>query len=908
MSLQHNGFPPESIAREALFGRLARGHAERLAVLTPNRRLAQSLQSQFAAWQVARGERRWETADILPFAAFVERLWEDALHAQGGASLPLLATASQQQALWEEAIGAQGALISVPVAAAQCREAWVALHAWRLAERFPAQAAGEDAQAFLEWSRRYAHALRERSLVDAAQLPDRAAPLLVQPGLRKPAAIVLYGFDILTPQAADFLGSLAARGCALLQAAPEPRRAKAVRVELVEAKDELAAAARWARARVEQGAARIGIVVPDLAAHRAQVHRALAAAMRPACLVERTPAPLPFELSLGKPLAQVPLVADALRLLALTGPQASFADASRALRSPFIAGAEAERGVRARLDARLRERAMPSLALETLLRLCRPEKAPRAPVLVDRLERLAAFRKSDLFGARPASQWARAFSEALRIAGFPGERALDSEEHQALARWHELLAEFAVLERLGGKLGFVAALQRLQAMAQEAVFQPEGEEVPVRVMGILESAGQQFDALWVMGLTDEAWPLPVRPVPFLPVALQRAAGIPQADAASSLALDRRITGGWLSGADEVVVSSARRQKESELAPSPLIAALPLAEAAALAPPVATLAQAQRARAALESLDDGVAPRVTATSLGGGTRVFQDQAACPFRAVARHRMGSKPLEAPAPGLDARHRGILVHEMMRAVWQGLGNRERLLAIQPGELTALLEASATEAIACVARFRAEPLAGRFGRLEHARLVKLAREWLDRDRERDDFEVVATEEKRAVTVGGLGVNVKLDRLDRTANGHVVIDYKTGHCRTGAWMGDRPEEPQVPMYAASLPGEVGAVAFAVVKSGECRFRGISRVAGRIPEVCTVDRDRTGKKHYRDWDAMMAGWRAALESLGRGFAAGDARVDPKHRATCDTCDQHVFCRIAERAPFGTVEGEGASDE
>ena len=67
----------------------------------------------------------------------------------------------------------------------------------------------------------------------------------------------------------------------------------------------------------------------------------------------------------------------------------------------------------------------------------------------------------------------------------------------------------------------------------------------MQVVGVLESAGMEFDCLWVGGLTEENWPLKARPHPFLPVALQRKAGIPEAAAETSLALDRRITQGWL---------------------------------------------------------------------------------------------------------------------------------------------------------------------------------------------------------------------------------------------------------------------------------------------------------------------------------------------------------------------------
>ena len=61
------------ITRAELFVRLARGHVERIVVLTPNRRLAQALEAEFDRTCLARGLGSWEAPDILPFPAFLVR-------------------------------------------------------------------------------------------------------------------------------------------------------------------------------------------------------------------------------------------------------------------------------------------------------------------------------------------------------------------------------------------------------------------------------------------------------------------------------------------------------------------------------------------------------------------------------------------------------------------------------------------------------------------------------------------------------------------------------------------------------------------------------------------------------------------------------------------------------------------
>src|SRR2546428_12923386 len=156
------------LSQSQLFARLAQGHAARITVVTPNRRLAHSLLLQFDDYQIARGLTSWEAADILPFGAFVERLWEDALYSDLGEKLPLLLTPAQEQHLWERILEKSGLLI-VPQAAAQCREAWRLLHQWRIR----IGQGNDDAVAFSSWADAYKR--QTAGGIDAARLPDLMA-------------------------------------------------------------------------------------------------------------------------------------------------------------------------------------------------------------------------------------------------------------------------------------------------------------------------------------------------------------------------------------------------------------------------------------------------------------------------------------------------------------------------------------------------------------------------------------------------------------------------------------------------------------------------------------------------------------------------------------------------------------
>ena len=867
-----------ALSKKELFSRLAEGHAAGVTVVTPNLRLAQVLRAEFDAFQGAQGLPVWEDADILPFGALVGRLHEDARYSGPAGAVPFLLSDAEERALWEAAIGESGAELLDPArAAAQCAEAWRLAHAWRIAGALGKFAGNDDHAAFAGWARRYLeHAAGD---TDGARLPDLAKDHLP----KKLKVLVAYAFDLLPPQTEDFFEACASRGieiraCGPLRAASGPKR-----TSFKSPREELAAAAGWARGRLEAGAKRIGVVVPDLRERRREVVRVFSRAMQPGGHLPGAPkAAMAFNLSLGAPLAEYPLVHAALSILRLSLEEISFAEASRLIRSPFLGGAQSEMARRARLDAAIRKKLPARLTLPKLIGV-----AADCPGLRSILESLVPVSRSKSNDPRSPREWAQRFTALLDAAGFPGERALDSDEFQARAKFHETLGEFARLDRVWGKIPLGKAVSALRRQCAETLFQPETAGGPVQVLGILESAGLEFDCLWVSGLTEEAWPLAARHNPFLPVALQRKAGIPEASAETSLALDRRITEGWARAAAEVVFSSFERQDDREFSPSPLIAGA--AEGGVEAPSVPKYRDAVFSNRVSETIPDGKAPSLSAGKVRGGTRVLADQAACPFRAFARWRLGAEGLEQPAPGPDAMARGQLLHVLMKEIWEKLKNSSSL----SGDLENVIRKAAAVAV------DEAGLEGRFAELERARLAKLAREWFEVERERGDFEVVSLEEKREISVSNLSLSGRIDRVDRLPDGsHLIIDYKTGsRLSPQMWLDARPEEPQLPLYAVSAKEDIGAVAFARLKTGEMRFMGFSRDKDAVP----------GVKQVHDWESLLSRWTSHLRDLAQGFAAGDARVDPKEGLkTCRNCDLHPLCRVHER--IAALGGEGGEDE
>src|SRR2546422_9913305 len=106
------------LKKSELFERLGQGRSAGVTVVTPNQRLSQALMLEFDAFQIGKALSVWEAPDILPFGAFVQRLYEDGLSADLSAELPLLLTPAQEEELWKQVVGGSG-LLAVEGTAAQ---------------------------------------------------------------------------------------------------------------------------------------------------------------------------------------------------------------------------------------------------------------------------------------------------------------------------------------------------------------------------------------------------------------------------------------------------------------------------------------------------------------------------------------------------------------------------------------------------------------------------------------------------------------------------------------------------------------------------------------------------------------------------------------------------------------------
>ena len=863
-------------------------------VVTASQRLARHLATDYGT---ALRAQIWEAPDILPWHRWLERFWHESFGLLDADAPQLLLSEFQELTLWEEAIHAQDpeSLLQVPAAARNACEAWTLLHAWHLAIARDQQNTSVDVAAFARWTKHYQQRCTHGNWLDSARLPDAVRRAFAAGRVAPPHTLILAGFDELTPQQDELLSVLRAGGTEVTQLSAIAQTASVARVGHDDSRAEIRAAAAWARSALESGQSRIGIVVPDIAAQRATLVRLLDEALLPSALLPGANVVRPYNVSLGEPLSSWPVIHIALLILEFGTGSLPITRLGTLLRSPFLAGAAKESSARAQLDALLRQAGEEIVSITALLgrvqsELTKPHAAaPQLHLQLHAWRNAIPARSQHL----APSDWSEQFARLLQRSGWPGDGMLDSDNHQAVMAWRELLAAFAAQDLVSARLDYAEALGSLRRMAGERVFQAQTPATPVQVLGLLEASGLDFDSLWVMGLDDESWPPRPRPNPFLPLNLQRARDLPQSSAGRELDFARRLTERLAASASNVVFSYPHNAGDEKRRASPLLLSYPELQPRELPAPLPSLTNEMFTARNMEVLNDEQAPALPlGSTVKGGTRLFQYQAACPFRAFASLRLDARAPEEPEPGLDAKARGMLLHWALESLWKTLGSHSALCGMTEESLTTAINTAVNTAMQSLARDRSQTLSGRFRQIETLRLVRLLRAWLEQEKARAPFEVVAAEQKRTIELGGLIVEGRIDRVDELADGtRVVLDYKTGKTSIKSWEGERPDEPQLPLYAIDMhkTRPVAAALFAQLRAGELGFNGLAARAGIAPRVKAAGQDTAA------WNAQIDIWKTTLTLLAESFRAGDARVDPKKfPATCTYCGLQALCRVHER--------------
>lgn len=861
-----------------------------VAVLTASRRLAHAIRLGFARHSQERGLSAWRTPRVLPWSAWLRQQHVDA-RASGTppTSRSRVLTATQARILWDDVIASSRAardLLNPSNAARLVARSWRRLHEYLIALEKLQSFDAPEAQALHGWCREFERRCAELDALDEARLAQWAWDAKLVPDER----IVCAGFDTVPPAMKRLLERWRVADLAV--------EAKSASITVVAADDataELDLAAQWARAQVVAGANNVGVILSDLPTRREEVRRVFEDVFVPTARQTLSGTlPIPVVVAAPAPMSEYPMVDAALLILQLAARECTSTDAGRLLRSPFIVGGHSERARRALADRRLRDEQRDRW---NWFELERWATLTGCDLLLQAARELNSIARG--LHTASASEWTERFHAMWLAVGWPGERTLSSVEHQTLEKFHGVLAEFGTLDAVAGRMNLQQALACLRDLLSDTPFEPETASAAVTVIDSATSAGMQFDALWVAGLDADRMPAPVAPDAFIPLELQRTAGIPEATAAGVLQQANAQLKRWASSAATVVLSWPQRDGDVELVCSPLLSEL----AGAVRQTRESTAAASLRRVLFEQrptmqfIRDDRAPPLPISDARGGARTIELQSRCAFRAQAEIRLRAEQLPRVSLGVEPVDRGALLHRVLAEAWSIFRSQEQLLATADAEVERKVRDSAQ-------RHAAQALPGdvryrhRLAALEIESCVRQVMRLLAVEKLRPPFSVRLAEASEQYAIGRLSITLRPDRIDELpSGGELLLDYKIGGVhRPRGWLDvlpGRPRNPQLPLYGLARGERLRALAYVIVTPGAVEYRGwsdgsdVGAGVWAYPAGVKID---LGDPN--DWQSLTHHWRFTLTRLAERYAAGEAAVDPLP-FECATCHLSTFCRINE---------------
>lgn len=848
-------------------------------VITASRRLARDLRAAFAAERTNAGIESWLTPPIYSLAEWCRRQVDAA---SGARAQPLVLDEYCSAVLWERCLWkhAKGSVPSFRGFLRQARDAWQISREWNVSVAgLRSSARSPDERLFASAAADFEELLEAGSWTDSGGLPWLVSGLLSDRALHAPKEVILSGFDRQVPALEAIIHALEAAGCKVHTPAAGDTPAQ-VRVASFEDRDaELRAAGTWARETLlEDPDATIAIIDSELQNDADRAARLVREGLAPGWQYSGASYRSAVDVSYGRKLKDYPAIAVSMLICRWLYRGLSTKEVSLLLRSKCVAS-ETLAG-RSRMELRLRKLPDRTWRAADLARVLRGSDDGAGSLAwfrgLDAVVELQADGQAD---ASPA-HWASRIDALLDAWSWPGTATLTSAEFQLVNRWRDLLNELAKTAIVEPRLRLDQAAERLASLAEDVIFQPEGEGGLVSLMGTLEAAGMRFDHLWVSGLHAGVWPPARNPSPLISRELQKKHGMPDATPADTMAFSRKVLHRLCGSAPAVVLSWPTSDGESELAASGFLDAIPHESYRGPGDPGWHAADFCSVDSQLAVARDS-APAVAAGEIvRGGAYTVQRQSVEPFAAFVYGRLGVTQLDPIEPGISPRLRGNVIHDALATLYADRPSQADIRSWGDTELERQLGAAIDSALAAPMRYADETLA-RLLSLERKRLFGLLRKFLAEELERQEYRVAEVEKTIDYHESGVRLELRIDRIDRLADGTVlVIDYKTGAPKNLVNREGDPLDLQLVVYADALEEPVGGIAIINVDSRSISYRG----TGGSVEWDAANRDT--------WPERIAAWREKVHEALKEIAEGDVRINMLLKAS-DARPLAILSRLEE---------------
>ena len=880
-------------------------------IITPNQRLASRIKN---AWNYQRGDsgvKSWRTADVSAIENWFHASWQKyTFGSPRDHCKKLILDQYAIQQLWCTCIknSTRGqALLKISATAKQAGNAYKNIKLWRLdmtsdvvRQQF---AMDDDSTEFFRWFEEFERLCN----VQGCLTPEQCIELMLEDPLsQKFDELVLVEFEDIPPLYRDYFE---AKVNQFNEYHDNERQAHTFAVACNTDEDEIYAGANWAKQILSREPnATIGFIHPNLTQQRDRVERIFTEVLDPGAIAVAEPRYIaPFNFSAGVQLSKCPPIKVAVEMLKLTLPEVEVEGAVSVLSSRYSKNDTDDLNGRSVIIKTLYDGGFSTLSGSSLRYILQHTKwvdNDQEHLGISLGDKFLSYAETQKRGEEQLpSLWGLRVIAVLEQLGWPGAESLDSVEYQQIENFYSVLGRLENLDKLSGKFDFLKFLNLLQQLLSETIFQSKTPDSQIQILGLLEGAGLQFSHLWIAEMGHLDWPPTAHPNPFLPIGIQKNMSMPHADADREYHYSSQLINRFSHSADYLYFSYVNlrdgiTQKLSGMLSHAKTVSVDQLFDTLLDRPYLSLWKKLETVIQFEDYVDISGPSVSiGESIRGGSSLLEDQSACPFRAFAKYRLGAEALGKLESALTPVDRGILMHDALYRFWGATENSKNLSETGDSKLSCEIESIVKLAIDGFLKTRRFQIGERYLQIEKNRLVSLLEEWIELERQREEFIVVAREKEVEFELGPLKISLRIDRIDEVSDGgKLLIDYKSGSCEVKHWFGERLEKPQLPLYAF-VEDNVGAIAYGYVKADKVSFVGISGNSS-FSEILQCDDHAILQKRKLDWQGdwreLKDVWERQITSLAQEFIDGNASVNPNFGSqTCRYCDIAALCRKHE---------------
>jgi ATP-dependent helicase/nuclease subunit B len=860
------------------------------------------------------GTKAWESPNIGTLESWLKAFWDSSWPSK------YVISKTQSLKLWETIVEkdlrlSNTNLLQLEKLAQSASKAYENIKLYAIPTTPNSYASSLESETFLRWFKSYEEELENLEAIDPSELCGR-----IYGGMESgqialpPQSLIFSGFFEFNPALKRLIQFLSEKGVPINKSGsfensiPPSSLSKVFESKSI--REECQLCAKYIKKSYQPGTT-FGIILCDYSKYKDYLAKELTKELSPRYTFPWLDEETPFNFENASPLTREPAIQQALSILS-SQQNISLEVFTEFLHSPFYTGFTKEQEFRRKIDREFhREKRLK-------INLGRSDAFPSTlPGLKKNLKNWFQFVRDK--EPRPPSVWARVFSQTLRRLGWPnGDRATNLRTTLIYEAWTECLDALASLDHILGRQTKQQAYTALKRFAEGKSFQPQRKNKPIQIIDFNNTAGMQFDHVWILGTNAESLPATPSPNPFIPINTQKELNLPHSSPGWELNLTQNLLSQFQSQSKTINFSYPLWDKDIATRKSPLInqysdnikkSSFLKTEKLDAHPKEGSLLEAFEENIEIPVLTEEIFAKRKDWSRSG-YRLIKNQSNCPFRAFAAHRLDLEPIFVPETDFEESERGILVHNALESVWNELKDSSKLRdLIENNQLQDLIKNKIDEV--------SEKISGsiknqvKFIELEKKRVVSLIEKWLIKESLRENFEIFGLEHFETINLVGLDLNVRVDRIDRLSDGsQLIIDYKTGAINTADWFQERIQEPQLPLYAIKLKPAGVAYARVIKDPKTTNFSYLSKEPSipRLPNAPTSFEKKTG---IAEWEHLLNYWEACLSSLAKNFLDGKTEIDPfRPGITCKNCRYQSLCRIAETNldAFLEDEGEGEGEE